>query len=38
VVAEWRMLAAPSERVGELRLRLRSDRVAGMLVSFDGDR
>lgn len=36
VVAEWRMLAAPSVRVGELRLRLRGERVARMLVSFDG--
>jgi ribosomal-protein-alanine N-acetyltransferase len=35
VTAEWRMLAKPSERVGELRLRLRDDRVARMLVSFD---
>jgi RimJ/RimL family protein N-acetyltransferase len=35
VTAEWRMLASPAERVGELRLRLRDDRVARMLVSFD---
>jgi RimJ/RimL family protein N-acetyltransferase len=34
-VAEWRMLAAGSERMGELRLRLRDDHVARMLVSFD---
>lgn len=35
VVAEWRMQAAPSVRMGDLRLGLRDDRVTRMLVSFD---